>query len=67
MTTSQIVAEAKKRTNHLCTLFSADIVRKLTIAEAAIIVCGMDDSTDAAVRVMRLQDSIFQINADFAA
>ena len=67
MTTSQIVAEAKKRTDHLRAMLNVDIVRKLTIAEVAVIVDGMDESTAASVRIMRLNDAIYQVNADFAA
>lgn len=67
MTTSQIVAEAKKRTDHLRAIMSAEIVRKLMIAEVAVIVDDMDESTDASIRIMRLNDAIYQINAEFAA
>lgn len=58
MTATEIARKAIRDTQHLAGIVSYTVRERLAIAEVAITVSCMDESTHAAVRIMRLEDGI---------
>ena len=58
MTATEIAGKAIRDTQHLAGIVSYTVRERLAIAEVAITVSCMDESTHAAVRLMRLEDGI---------
>lgn len=58
MTATEIARKAIRDTQHLAGIVSHTVRERLAIAEVAITVACMDESTHAAVRLMRLEDGI---------
>ena len=67
MTATEIARKAVRDTQHLAGIVSNAVRERLAIAEVAITVTCMDESTNATVRLMRLEDGIAAVREMLAA